>query len=89
MRRRDGDCEHCVGWSSQQRRRKSPRLLDQVLKQGEGWRSQSPCIERLAGHAAPKADLALSLENLQVLCAECNHGKGNWDMTDWRTESEA
>lgn len=34
-------------------------------------------------------DLALSLENLQVLCCECNHGKGNWDMTDWRTESEA
>jgi len=31
-------------------------------------------------------ELALSLENLQVLCGECNHGKGNWDMTDWRTE---
>lgn len=29
-------------------------------------------------------ELALSLDNLQVLCAECNHGKGNWDMTDWR-----
>ena len=29
-------------------------------------------------------DLALSLDNLQVLCHECNHGKGNWDMTDWR-----
>ena len=28
--------------------------------------------------------LALSLDNLQVLCHECNHGKGNWDMTDWR-----
>jgi hypothetical protein len=34
-------------------------------------------------------DLALTLENLQVLCADCNHGKGNWDMTDWRQESEA
>lgn len=29
-------------------------------------------------------DLALSVDNLQVLCHECNHGKGNWDMTDWR-----
>lgn len=28
--------------------------------------------------------LALSVDNLQVLCHECNHGKGNWDMTDWR-----
>lgn len=29
--------------------------------------------------------LALDVDNLQVLCHECNHGKGNWDMTDWRT----
>lgn len=28
--------------------------------------------------------LALSIDNLQILCHECNHGKGNWDMTDWR-----
>lgn len=29
-------------------------------------------------------ELALDLDNLQVLCGECNHGKGNWDTTDWR-----
>lgn len=28
--------------------------------------------------------LALDIRNLQVLCEECNHGKGNWDSTDWR-----
>lgn len=31
-------------------------------------------------------DLALDADNLQVLCHECNHGKGNWDQTDWRRE---
>jgi len=31
--------------------------------------------------------LALDINNLQVLCHECNHGKGNWDMTDWREKS--
>lgn len=29
-------------------------------------------------------ELALDPDNLQVLCHECNHGKGNWDMTDFR-----
>ena len=28
--------------------------------------------------------LALERSNLQVLCEVCNHGKGNWDQTDWR-----
>ena len=32
-------------------------------------------------------DLALDLENLQILCHECNHGKGNWDQTDWRNKA--
>lgn len=29
-------------------------------------------------------ELRLDPNNLQVLCEECNHGKGNWDETDWR-----
>jgi len=29
-------------------------------------------------------ELALDIKNLQILCEECNHGKGNWDQTDWR-----
>lgn len=28
--------------------------------------------------------LALNINNLQILCHDCNHGKGNWDQTDWR-----
>jgi 5-methylcytosine-specific restriction endonuclease McrA len=33
-----------------------------------------------------RPDLALTESNLQVLCEDCNHGKGNWDRTDWRGE---
>ena len=29
-------------------------------------------------------ELALDPDNLQVLCSECNHGKGNWNTTDFR-----
>lgn len=32
--------------------------------------------------------LALDFGNLQVLCNDCNHGKGNWDTTDWRPVQE-
>jgi hypothetical protein len=33
-------------------------------------------------------ELALDPNNIQVLCADCNHGKGNWDETDWRQDVE-
>ena len=29
-------------------------------------------------------ELALEKSNLQVLCMDCNTGKGAWDQTDWR-----
>lgn len=38
-------------------------------------------------HIKPRSlfpELALVLSNLQVLCADCNLGKGNSDTTDWR-----
>ena len=38
-------------------------------------------------HIKPRSKfpaLALDIDNLQVLCDACNHGKGNWDTTDWR-----
>ena len=34
-------------------------------------------------------ELRLEPDNLQVLCAECNRGKGAWDETDWRANMEA
>lgn len=38
-------------------------------------------------HIKPRSthpELALVETNLQVLCEECNQGKGAWDDTDWR-----
>lgn len=29
-------------------------------------------------------ELQLELSNLQILCRDCNFGKGAWDSTDWR-----
>ena len=42
-------------------------------------------------HIKPKSlfpHLALTLSNLQVLCEDCNMGKGNRDDTAWRTAPE-
>lgn len=43
-------------------------------------------------HVKPRKifpQLALDVSNLQILCGDCNHGKGNWDMTDWRVSNKA
>ncbi len=42
-------------------------------------------------HIKPRkyfSELALDISNLQILCEDCNHGKGNWDKTDWRTPTK-
>ena len=44
-------------------------------------------IQLHVDHIQPRSarpDLALALDNLQVLCDDCNVGKGAWDATDWR-----
>lgn len=33
--------------------------------------------------------LALNVTNVQVLCDDCNIGKGGWDDTDWRPHMRA
>jgi len=38
-------------------------------------------------HIKPRSkypELALAIENLQILCEQCNFGKGTWNETDWR-----
>lgn len=38
-------------------------------------------------HIKPRSthsELELVVDNLQVLCKDCNFGKGAWDETDWR-----
>jgi 5-methylcytosine-specific restriction endonuclease McrA len=38
-------------------------------------------------HVKPRSkypELELNIENLQILCRECNIGKGAWSQTDWR-----
>lgn len=38
-------------------------------------------------HVRPRythPELSLDINNLQILCEDCNLGKGAWDATDWR-----
>ena len=69
------------------------RVRMQVLKR-DGARcvccgaSPKDGVRMHVDHIKPRRifpNLALDLNNLQVLCEVCNHGKGNWDMTDWRS----
>lgn len=44
-------------------------------------------LEIHVDHIKPRSKyprLALKLSNLQILCRDCNLGKGTWDETDWR-----
>lgn len=41
-------------------------------------------------HIKPRSkfpELQWQLSNLQVLCEDCNLGKGAWDQTDWRRDT--
>lgn len=54
-------------------------------------RSPTDGVQLNVDHIKPRRkypELALNIDNLQVLCHECNHGKGNWDETDWRDEPD-
>lgn len=49
--------------------------------------AKPPNVALHVDHIKPRKthpQLALSVDNLQILCEECNHGKGNWDNTDFR-----
>jgi 5-methylcytosine-specific restriction endonuclease McrA len=54
--------------------------------------SQHDGIKLHVDHIKPRSrfpELALVLSNLQVLCDDCNIGKGGWDDTDWRQHMRA
>jgi hypothetical protein len=57
---------------------------------GASPRSDKECVINV-DHIKPRRlfpALALEETNLQVMCNTCNHGKGNWDQTDWRAEAQ-
>ena len=72
-------------------------LRMRALERGDG---KCNCCGRTAhagavlnvDHIKPRTrypELALTLDNLQVLCATCNAGKGNQFETDWRDRDTA
>lgn len=51
---------------------------------------QSDSVRIHVDHIKPRSQfphLALAIDNLQVLCEDCNMGKGAWDDTDWRSKT--
>ena len=68
------------------------RLRFQALKRQACGASPASGAVLNVDHILPRRlfpESALQLENLQVLCGDCNEGKGNWDMTDARSEWKA
>jgi 5-methylcytosine-specific restriction endonuclease McrA len=56
----------------------------QCMLCGSGWTPENPTQ---VDHIKPRSkypDLAMDFDNLQVLCRDCNMGKGNVDETDFR-----
>ncbi len=44
-----------------------------------------------ADHIAPKSlfpELSLDPDNMQIMCKDCNYGKGNRDRIDWRPPNQ-
>lgn len=68
----------------------------QALKAGGGkcclcGRSAHDGIKLHVDHIKPKSifpELIYNIDNLQVLCDECNLGKCNYDDTDWRQQNK-
>lgn len=61
------------------------RVIKQRGRRCEACGSTTKTIH--VDHIKPRAKyphLALEESNLQVLCVDCNMGKGSWDETDWR-----
>jgi hypothetical protein len=73
------------------------RIRYDVLQKNDGrcelcGRSKHDGIVLNVDHIKPLRlhwELRLSRGNLQILCNECNHGKGNRDKTDWRPRASA
>lgn len=67
-------------------------LRYRVLRRSNGrcaccGRSSADGIQIHVDHIQPRSkapELALVEGNLQILCADCNMGKGNTDSIDWR-----
>lgn len=72
------------------------RLRYQVLLKNNGHceccgASSASGAQLHVDHVKPRSkfpELELDITNLQVLCRDCNLGKGAWDETDWREAAQ-